>query len=224
MRSVPRARPPRDPDLSRHILPNAATMVGTPLTKRGTATISESSPVPLPPQAGNILEATRFGSLFFCPPPTSADPWPRESLCGSRLFLSGSGLLRSFSPEMVQSPVAQGFEVLVTAEGVRDDVPGQQVTARVGVHLARPLVQPLQGCRKRISRSVQIIRREDVPLHAEIGLQTVHCPPMILSLPGVFVHGATGGVPQLQSGPSTPSRRGRSRSAASSQSHEAPPD
>ena len=82
----------------------------------------------------------------------------------------GPGLLRSFSPEMVQSTLAQGFEVLITAEGVRDDVPGQQVTSRVGVHLARPLVQPLQGCRKRISRSVQIVRREDVPLHGKIGL------------------------------------------------------
>ena len=78
---------------------------------------------------------------------------------------------------MVQSPVAQGFKVLITAEGVLDDVPGQQVTSRVGVHLARTLVQPLQGCRKRISRSVQIIRREDVPLHGEIGADPGYLGP-----------------------------------------------
>ena len=37
----PRARPPRDPDLSRHILPNAATMVGICTTLIGLVKIIE---------------------------------------------------------------------------------------------------------------------------------------------------------------------------------------
>src|SRR5215207_8759146 len=38
----PRARPPRDPDLSRHILPSAATMVGICTTLIGLVKIIEA--------------------------------------------------------------------------------------------------------------------------------------------------------------------------------------
>src|SRR4051812_42859070 len=57
----------------------------SPLLQNAVGTILQSSRSLCPPQAGNTLEATRFGSLFFCLPPTSADQWPRESLCCSRL-------------------------------------------------------------------------------------------------------------------------------------------
>src|SRR4051794_445591 len=102
---------------------------------------------------------------------------PQQRSTNEKPSAHGNSLQRprwSLVPKVLQCAITQSFEVLGAAEGVLDDVAGQHLACRVGVNRAGALIQPLQGCRKRLSGTVQFVWGESMPGLARCFERRVH--------------------------------------------------